>query len=221
MECTSAEALRSRSTVSKLETDGQDIFAVISRYLVLNGKPVVMEIAKRMDGSSRLAASEQEAFIQIISSCRRELYIDSLAQIHNRRYYDEIMSAEYVSAVAIIDIDGFKQINDEFGHLAGDEVLFRVGQAIDSCVRSEDEVRYGGDEFVVAFCEITRDCFEDKLKRILGEIGRIHLTRHPEIRLSVSIGGIHRRGFVRDLFNLADLALYRAKRQRGLYRIEE
>ena len=221
VECTSAEAIRSRSTVSKFETDGRDIFAVISRYLVLNGKPVVMEIAKRMDGSSRLAASEQEAFIQMISSCRRKLYIDSLAQIHNRRYYDEIMSAEYVSAVAIIDIDGFKQINDQFGHLAGDEVLFRVGQAIDSCVRSEDEVRYGGDEFVVAFCEITRDCFEDKLKQILGEIGRIHLTRHPEIRLSVSIGGIHRRGFVRDLFDLADLALYRAKRQRGLYRIEE
>ncbi len=54
-------------------------------------------------------------------------------------------------------------------------------------------------------------------KELLDEI----LTRHPEIRLSVSIGGIHRRGFVRDLFDLADLALYRAKRQRGLYRIEE
>lgn len=221
VECTSAEAFRRRGTVSKFETNGKEVYAVISRYFVMNGKPLIMEIAKRMEGSSRLAANEQEAFVQMISSCRRKLYNDSLVQIHNRRYYDEVMSSEHVTAMAIIDIDGFKRINDIYGHLVGDEVLFRVGQAVDVCVRSEDEARYGGDEFVVVFGSITRECFEEKLKRIQSEISRVHLTRHPEIRVSVSIGGIYREGTVRELFDRADLSLYRAKRMRGIYRIDD
>ena len=94
------------------------------------------------------------------------LYVDSLTNVYNRRYYDEcIKDANNSEALAVIDVNNFKQINDNFGHAAGDSVLQSIAKTITSCVRKTDAViRYGGDEFVIIFNSIPTDIFEKKPK---------------------------------------------------------
>ena len=87
---------------------------------------------------------------------------DPLTQLMNRGFFDERMQEEEIRArrydrplaIAMIDIDRFKQFNDTYGHASGDEALRVVSRAIRACVRRTDLVaRYGGEEFVVAFLE--------------------------------------------------------------------
>ena len=102
-----------------------------------------------------LVSDEQErALLQAYDSARR----DGLTGVYNRAYLDEHLASELAFAVRhgtalsllLIDVDHFKQVNDTFGHLAGDEVLRNVAARLNASVRTEDLVaRYGGEEFVV------------------------------------------------------------------------
>ena len=96
----------------------------------------------------------------------RLLYIDSLTRVYNRRYYDEhFQDVNNIQAMVVIDVDNFKQINDNYGHDVGDIVLQNIAQTILSCVRKTDAViRYGGDEFVLLFFSIPADIFKKKLE---------------------------------------------------------
>jgi diguanylate cyclase (GGDEF)-like protein len=128
----------------------------------------------------------------------------------------------YPLGVLIVDIDRFKKVNDEFGHLVGDHVLRRVGKAIAAEVREYDGVgRFGGEEFVVLLPEV--DAIESMVvaERIRVRIERLRVSELVEEvapadddRISVSIG-VTSSTFggddVADLLRAADLALYRAK----------
>lgn len=85
---------------------------------------------------------------------------DPLTQLYNKRYLAEVASqqlllakeAEVPLSVAILDVDDFKQYNDSYGHLAGDDVLEQLGETLRNNVREQDVVaRFGGDEFVLLF----------------------------------------------------------------------
>jgi len=119
------------------------------------------------------------------------------------------------ACMLMIDIDHFKPINDELGHTAGDEVIRAVGQVILDCVRQQDCAgRYGGDEFAVV-CSSTES--SDALaiaQRIRERIEALRLARHPQLRLTSSIGlypASPHHGNLRDWMNDADAALYRSK----------
>jgi diguanylate cyclase (GGDEF)-like protein len=95
-------------------------------------------------------------------SLRRAAFTDPLTGAWNRRYFDGFLNAAIARArrtrqtvtVLVFDIDGFKQYNDRYGHLAGDEILIEVVRALTSSVRPSDRVcRIGGDEFAVIFDE--------------------------------------------------------------------
>ena len=123
-------------------------------------------------------------------------------------------------AVALVDIDHFKAVNDVFGHLAGDDVLARTADAIVGCVRSTDLVgRFGGDEFcALLFCAGHDDALAtaERIRRRIAQLSFID----PRLAISASVGlatapvaeaGV---GGVLDLAELmaaADRALYRAK----------
>ncbi len=89
---------------------------------------------------------------------REWVYTDGLTGVHNRRYFDERLTVEWLRAVrngsalsvVLLDVDFFKRYNDCYGHLAGDECLRRVASALKACVRRPSDLvaRYGGEEFV-------------------------------------------------------------------------
>jgi diguanylate cyclase (GGDEF)-like protein len=121
-----------------------------------------------------------------------------------------------VAAVAMLDVDHFKSINDEFSHQAGDLALTAVAKVLLSCVRSVDSVvRYGGDEFALVFQAIPQDIFHLRLEQIRSEVECIRLEEFPDIRLSVSIGGVYGSGTTQEMLNTADLLMYQAKKKRN------
>ena len=147
----------------------------------------------------------------------RLLYIDSLTRVYNRRYYDEhFQDVNNIQAMVVIDVDNFKQINDNYGHDVGDIVLQNIAQTILSCVRKTDAViRYGGDEFVIIFFSIPADIFKKKLERIRYSVSILIIDTHPELRISVSVGGVYGKDTTKRLFKVADNMMYQSKKDKN------
>ena len=120
-------------------------------------------------------------------------------------------------ALCFIDLDGFKPVNDDHGHDAGDFVLKEVARRLTSCVRENDTVaRFGGDEFVVILVDIDANAgFHATLDRILAVIERpIAISGSVEIAISLSMGVTVFPDDLSppdDLLNHADEAMYAAK----------
>jgi diguanylate cyclase (GGDEF)-like protein len=153
---------------------------------------------------------------------RQLAYRDGLTGIFNRRFFEmrvleELERArryDLVLSVLMIDLDEFKMVNDEFGHLLGDEVLRQVSSILLSNLRKADVVcRFGGDEFAVLLPETTGE----NALRVADKIRRaVSAWEFPGVpkQVTISIGAacLPRHGETRDeLIKAADDALYRAK----------
>ncbi|HET6207604.1 MAG TPA: GGDEF domain-containing protein [Terracidiphilus sp.] len=161
-----------------------------------------------------------------LSFHRRDLHrmarTDSLTGLLNRRAFEEILARELVRAnrtarsisILLIDIDRFKQVNDEWGHQAGDEVLRRVGEALRSHMRPADALsRFGGEEFVI----LLRDAGVDQSEHIAGRLRTdiAGLNGMPgSVQITVSIGVAASRNYdsPEELLRRCDQALYLSKR---------
>lgn len=149
---------------------------------------------------------------------------DSLTGLYNRRNFELKVNQELTlnpdqsSALIMMDLDGFKDVNDRFGHKTGDEVLKEVGKILISIFRPEDMVaRLGGDEFTVFIRSISdRAIVRARSVEVCKRINRMSVNGVIYQSLSVSIGIAyapeHGAGFD-TLYQNADTALYEAKRQ--------
>ncbi|MEY4058897.1 MAG: hypothetical protein RL551_136 [Pseudomonadota bacterium] len=123
-------------------------------------------------------------------------------------------------AICFIDLDGFKVINDQHGHVIGDQVLLAISQRIQAAIRPTDmAVRWGGDEFIVVFEGVsTPDVVMQLATRLLGIIGeplQLDLDNPMRLFLGASIGVAIRTDeklSMSDLVNRADKAMYQAKK---------
>lgn len=133
------------------------------------------------------------------------------ALAHRQRHGDEV-------AVVVLDIDGFKAVNDQYGHLAGDEVLVEVARRLRAVSRPEDAVcRWGGDEFVLLLVGDGWSDAEALCGRVAAALGApLTLERGPTLRLEVSCGPVRARGDddAVDLMHRADMLMYERKRSR-------
>ena len=165
----------------------------------------------------RLFSYEKYTFLSRRQRNLQLLYIDSLTSVYNRRYYDEhFKGADDIQAIVVIDVDDFKHINDNHGHDVGDIVLQSIAQTVLSCVRKTDAViRYGGDEFVIIFFSIPQDIFGKKLERIRNSVDSLIIDDHPELHMSVSIGGAYGIGTIKKLFKAADNMMYQSKKAKN------
>jgi two-component system cell cycle response regulator len=151
---------------------------------------------------------------------------DPLTSVYNRRYLTERLTAEVAYAhrhqtrlsVILIDLDHFKRVNDDHGHLAGDAVLRGVSEAIGRQTRTEDVLaRYGGEEFVVIVRGIEHKnvaVFAERLRRAV-ELLETPWKPSP-LRVTVSLGvasldECEKKAPVDALLSLADERLYRSK----------
>lgn len=121
-------------------------------------------------------------------------------------------------AVLAVDMDGLKQINDQYGHAAGDAALVAFGDLLSSAARETDTVtRLGGDEFAVIMSPFwTADGLSSAITRYQAKLGGPLDFRGTKLRLRGSIGGAvcpHDAQELSELIELADRRMYEAKRQ--------
>jgi diguanylate cyclase (GGDEF)-like protein len=118
--------------------------------------------------------------------------------------------------VLCLDLDGFKDVNDRFGHAAGDEVLIAVAGRLYSCIRDVDFLfRVGGDEFVILLPRISPSAVRVIAQQIIARIAEPFVSGQSELHIGVSVGGASALadGVTADeLLRSADRAMYEAKR---------
>ncbi|HHG75363.1 MAG TPA: diguanylate cyclase [Persephonella sp.] len=155
---------------------------------------------------------------------KRQSLVDQLTGVYNRRFLEELAPKimAYVSrkniivGVLMIDIDFFKQVNDQYGHSVGDAVLKKVASVIKNSVRQSDiVVRYGGEEFLVILIDVAQDESVKVAEKIRERVEKTAIaTEGVTLKKTVSIGVSE---FPTDgekfwqCIKYADIALYKAK----------
>ncbi|MDZ7838568.1 MAG: sensor domain-containing diguanylate cyclase [Actinomycetota bacterium] len=184
-----------------------------SRVIEYEGKKAILTVAR--DITERKKAQEK---------INRLVFYDSLTSLPNRRLFNDRIDIALGNAhrnqkqvaVAMLDIDDFKEVNDSMGHTAGDELLIKAARKLSSAVRKTDTVaRLGGDEFVCLFTNIDNlDGVKKIAKKIIGLMNEPVIIESKEIKATISMGialypGDGKTG--EELVKKADIALYRIK----------
>lgn len=193
-----------------------------------NGKPVLDMLGRFTKDDVHLlqGIADQSA----VSLYKTRLYAasitDRLTGLHNTRYFEdtyyELASKALVESrpltLALLDIDNFKQFNDQYGHKAGDFILKSVAHLFQGLIRDHGDLayRYGGEEFCLVFPSMSAEEGMLLLEEFRIDISKREFVYEGQVlKLTVSIGvaecGLHSRD-PRTLFNLADDALYSCKR---------
>jgi diguanylate cyclase (GGDEF)-like protein len=225
--------------------DGFEVFIPIVSAAEKLG---ILRITMRRKGADQILFNEYQKRILLmvttslsLSLRNAEMYqqvkelaaTDELTHILNRRAFLNILERELKRsnrletklALLLIDLDHFKEVNDIYGHLAGDAVLQEVAFLLNQSIREIDVLaRYGGEEFVIILPEVEQKealIAAERIKKLMAT----HIFRKDKdpIHLTVSIGmaifPLSATKKPEDLFHLADLALYLAKKK-GRNRIE-
>lgn len=150
---------------------------------------------------------------------------DSLTQLYNHQYYHTRLEEEFSRAqrynlplsCIFFDIDNFKKINDHYGHLTGDMVLRQISRMIQKVLRKSDiSARYGGEEFAICLPNTGADSANQFAERLLVMIRDLSIQQLKGENVTVSIGTStfmnNNVGSYRDLLQLADKAMYQAKK---------
>jgi diguanylate cyclase (GGDEF)-like protein len=151
---------------------------------------------------------------------RRLADLDALTGLHNRRFFHETLAREVDRAqryqrrlsLVLVDVDGFKEINDRIGHLAGDAVLAEIGSRIRQVVRSADiPCRVGGDELAVIVPEIEVGQARQLVGRIQSAVSSQPIARAGRVRVSAGVADLQPNDSPTTFFERADESLYEAK----------
>jgi len=190
-----------------------------------NEEPRIVEVSMVSHGTPDHVRALVVVLDDVTGQRRRETELrhradrDPLTGVLNRHALFEALSAplrtrpEHV-AMAYCDLDGFKQVNDTFGHDAGDRLLVQIATGLQSAVRGGDLVaRVGGDEFVAAFVDVDRTTVERVVERMAEAVA----ASAEDFDVGVSVGTVTGREGDKpeDLLRRADRAMYRHKRRRG------
>ncbi len=180
---------------------------------------------QRRDYENRLQelTESMSSLRQDLVAAREEMKRDSLTESFNRGAFDtailQSLNLHFVLqqpvTLLMIDLDAFKNINDSFGHAAGDDVLRAVSDCLArSFIRKNDMIaRYGGDEFAVILTDTSAKHAASLIDRFLDMVRGIHFSDFPDINVSCSVGytEVMLDDTVKSVISRADLALYKAK----------
>lgn len=177
----------------------------------------------------RLIDDQQALLIEKNKELEHLAYFDQLTGVYNRRKFEELLQreAEVIrvnnqdSCIVLLDIDSFKEINDNYGHPAGDFVLREVAGILRDNLRKTDSVsRWGGDEFMILFSNISLSegtVLAEKLRDIIAK--KEFILNGTKLWLRASFGisplQVNDEDFLEIAYRIADEALYRAKEKRS------
>jgi diguanylate cyclase (GGDEF)-like protein len=214
-------------TPVRLLTMGSDQFSEFLSENPAIGLNLMRVLSSRLRQSgeerSQLRSSEKTLTHQVLE-LREQSIRDPLTGLYNRRHLQETLDKEFalarrenqVVSILIMDVDRFKQINDTYGHPAGDFLLQEFGKLLQECVRQEDIVcRYGGDEFVTVMPGANFPVACERAEQI--RLAFNHLNLHYEgqlleatLSLGVATAPLHGSS-AEEVLSKADQALYMAK----------
>jgi len=193
------------------------------------------QVFNYMVGKLRQGQEELAAINNTLTMTNRELQelsiTDSLTGLYNRRYMMNALTNEVARAqrqnhhfsLLMIDIDYFKKYNDTYGHLAGDDLLIKVGSVFRESIRSMDfAARYGGEEFLIMLPEHGADGAMEVAERIRTKVASATTgdkNRKDPVTVSIGVAAFPENGATpAALISKADAALYQGK-QRGRNRV--
>ncbi|WP_350342680.1 diguanylate cyclase [Proteinivorax tanatarense] len=150
---------------------------------------------------------------------QKDVNTDALTGAYTKRYFNMFSKELNAFSLAFIDLDDFKTINDTYGHLTGDKVLTKFCQLISENIRSEDKLfRFGGDEFVLAFPNTSKENAYKIIKKIKDVVSQNKIQCEEEENISIEVKfscGISEKNgenhALEDVINDADKALYTVK----------
>jgi diguanylate cyclase (GGDEF)-like protein len=187
-------------------------------------------VARLRHGREQLAAAN-EALMGKNKEVEELSITDSLTGLYNRKHLMETLTGEVARSLRhqrpfvllIIDIDHFKDFNDTYGHLAGDEVLRRMGAVFKGSIRNCDyAARYGGEEFIVILPEIGPEDGVQAAERIRHRVAEEKISSNGDsvtVTISVGVASFPEHGDdAETMISKADSALYQAKK-RGRNRV--
>jgi diguanylate cyclase (GGDEF)-like protein/PAS domain S-box-containing protein len=197
-----------------LRSDGSVLTAEVNLSL-LNGyadaEPLVLGVTRDVTERKRLEVSLRELSEE-----------DALTGIFNRRKFDELLGKELRVArrykrpltAIMFDIDRFKQVNDNYGHEVGDEVLKRLAEVVRKVLRDTDQFfRYGGEEFVVLAPETTLPPGESLAERIRLTVATTQFSGPGTITVSLGVAVFAGETDQQTFLKRVDTALYRSKQE--------
>jgi len=203
-------------TIKRMPVTGIEEVDMLNRELNIMSKEILSRSQKLVQ-----AQIENRRAEQTIEAYHLEANTDNLTQLYNRRRIDDAINSEVtrsrryrgVFSVILLDIDYFKEINDQYGHQTGDEILKGVAKTLKTSVRDSDIVaRWGGDEFLIVAVEtIETDAYH------LAEKIRLTIQNteyYKQIKVTTSIGVAEfnlNKDDARDILRKSDVALYEAK----------
>jgi diguanylate cyclase (GGDEF)-like protein len=213
--------MRVASTQSALDyVAGLSVFIALTAYYTRAISQRLLEGIRLQHANASLAAQLRTALQRV----ELDAATDALTGHWNRRALDDVLKQQVARrassgrpfSVLMLDIDFFKKINDEFGHMVGDDALRAFAQALREFLRSEDFcARFGGEEFVVVLPDTPMATAMEVAERIRKGIAQLPLLTKPSVQATVSIGvatmGVGMR--INELFAAADAALYLAKNE--------
>ncbi len=161
-----------------------------------------------------------ENILKVLIKTYHKSVRDSKTGLFNFDFFNEMLNIRIKQSLRdkepliliMIDIDFFKRINDNYGHLIGDDVLIELSRMLEKSVRTSDVVaRFGGEEFIILINNSEIDEIQMITKRIVDNINNSNLLKKYKIKVSGGISWLADGDDSQSLINRADSALYEAK----------
>ena len=233
--CIAMRTYNENETISKIEYNKDKIFFVMAVQVILDNTKYVIETIKDITNTGiieDIKNKSSEEVNNLVAKMNDLLIKDELTQIYNRRYINERLPYDINACIAhhkklsvvMADIDLFKLVNDNYGHVAGDYIIKQIAAILGHSIRKETDWvgRYGGEEFLIVANDIDGDMVYEKIEAIRKKIEETEFIYNGiKIKVTVSFGISCLDITSTDcncvsLIEKADANLYKAKRVVGI-----
>ena len=186
------QALEEKTTHSRMEYRGQELYEVTALFAQVEGTPCVLELERRLDRIMLLDPEESEQLFNNLAEYRGKLYRDAETSAYNERYYQEKYRSRILTAgVAVLRVDDFKAANDVYGRYAGNSVLETVAGVLRRNLGEKDRlIRRGEDRLLLLLPEVGQSDFGQKLEHLRLQLAAAGVPGYSHLHISVSIGGV-------------------------------
>lgn len=237
--CISIRAYNDNTSYVKIEYNEDKMYMVTAFPYNISGNKVIVEILKDITNSMFLESSElpgidRSGITALIDNMNQQAFTDPLTGVYNRRYIMEKLPVDVLNStllsreisIIMVDLDFFKEVNDNYGHLAGDSILKNSAKLLSNCLkrRSDWVARFGGEEFLVCMPDSNLEtalATAENMRRSLEESCISFENKNISITASFGIfsGKITGGETVDELIGYADKKMYQAKKN-GRNKIE-
>ena len=186
------QALEEKTTHSRMEYRGQELYEVTALFAQVEGTPCVLELERRLDRIMLLDPEESEQLFNNLAEYRGKLYRDAVTGAYNERYYQEKYRSRILTAgVAVLRVDDFKAANDVYGRYARNSVLETVAGVLRRNLGEKDRlIRRGEDRLLLLLPEVGQSDFGQKLEHLRLQLAAAGVPGYSHLHISVSIGGV-------------------------------